>query len=240
LERSLAERLRLQVGHRVTLQVLEGKRRTIEVPVSTIVDEWLGMTAYISPELAKVVLDDGGSVNGAWLRIDRKQWPDLLQQLKQTPWLSASVMKQDVKQKMQDMLDRSMGFATFLNALFAGAIAFGVIYNNLRIALSEGGRDLASLRVLGFSHAEVTRMLVTEQWLIIVAALPVGLIAGYGLCAWLSQLLVTDAYRLPLVVSVATYGNAGIIVFVAAALSSVIVARRIRRMDLVAVLKTRE
>ncbi len=240
LERSLAERLHVHVGSYVTLNVLEGKRRSVVVPVANIVDEWLGMAAYISLDLAKVVLDDDGSINGAWLRIDHKYWPDLLHQLSQLPWLSASVKKSDVKQKMQDMLDRSMGFATFLNALFASAIAFGVIYNNLRIALSEGGRDLASLRVLGFSLAEVTRMLVTEQWLIIVAALPIGMIAGYGLCAWLSQLLVTDAYRLPLVVNASTFSNAVFVVFAAAAVSSVIVARRIRHMDLVTVLKTRE
>ena len=53
-------------------------------------------------------------------------------------------------------------FFTFISTLLGGSIAFGVIYNNMRIALSERNRELASLRVLGFHRGEVAYILLGE------------------------------------------------------------------------------
>ncbi len=240
LSRTLAEQLQVEVGDSLTVAVLEGQRQQRSLRVEQISDEWLGLGAYLSLTAARQLLADAGTLNGAWLLIDPHAWPELATRLREMPWLAGSTRKSDLKQSMDDMLQRSVGFATFINVLFAGAIAFGVIYNNLRIALSERGRELASLRVLGFTRQEVLQILLIEQALIIAVALPLGSLAGYGLCAWLSEKLVTDAYRLPLVVNVDSYVISGMVILLASVLSALVVAKRLAKMNVVDVLKTRE
>ena len=129
---------------------------------------------------------------------------------------------------------------TYFNALFAGLIAFGVVFNSARIALSERGRELASLRVMGFTRFEVSYILLGELALLVLLSLPLGSALGYGL-AWAWTLsLDTELYRVPLVVERSTYGLAVLIVVLSAVVSGLIVRRRVNRLDLVAALKTRE
>lgn len=240
LSRTLAEQLRVQPGDVLSVAVLEGQRQQGSLRVEQIRDEWLGLGAYVSLATARQLLGDAGTISGAWLRVDEQAWPQLMARLRDMPWLAGSVRKSDVKQSMDDMLERSVEVATFINILFAGAIAFGVMYNNLRIALSERGRELASLRVLGFTRQEVLQILLAEQGIIIGMALPLGAALGYGLCVWLSRQLVTDAYRLPLVVNPETFANSAVVILLASTLSAIVVAKRLASMNLVDVLKTRE
>ena len=240
LSQTLATQLQVSRGDKVLVEVLEGQRRQRLLQVEQLTEQWLGLGAYVSPATAQWLLGDGGTVSGAWLRIDDQAWPALASTLRETPWLAASVRKADLKASMDAMLERSVEVATFINILFAGAIAFGVIYNNLRIALSERGRELASLRVLGFTRQEVLQILLAEQAVILLLAVPLGSVLGYGLCAWLSERLVTDAYRLPLVVNGDTYLSAALVLLVAAILSAIVVAKRLAKMNVVDVLKTRE
>ena len=122
----------------------------------------------------------------------------------------------------------------------AGIIAFGVVYNGARIQLSEQGRELASLRVLGFTRGEVPWILLGEFAILTLAALPLGWLLGYGMAYSTAEGLATEMFRLPLVIERSTYAWASVVVLVASALSALIVRRRIDRLDLIEVLKTRE
>jgi putative ABC transport system permease protein len=137
-------------------------------------------------------------------------------------------------------LARSHGIVTTYIVAFAVLIAFGVVYNTARIALSERARELASLRVLGFTRAETSRILLDEQAVLVFAALPLGFVFGYGGAALIVMAFDTELYRLPFVLQTATYGYAVIVILLAALVSALIVRRRIDRLDLVAVLKTGE
>ena len=122
----------------------------------------------------------------------------------------------------------------------AAIIAFGVVYNSARISLSERARELASLRVLGFTRAEVLRILLLELALLTLIAQPPGWVMGYGL-AWIMKTnLAGELMRVRLVVEHSTYVIASAIVIGAAVLSALIVRRRVDQLDLVAVLKTRD
>src|SRR5262249_15633251 len=116
----------------------------------------------------------------------------------------------------------------------------GVIYNSARIALSERARDLASLRVLGFTRGEVLRILLLELAVLTLIAQPPGWAMGYGLAWMMKTNLAGELMRVRLVVEPFTYAMASVIVIVAAGLSALIVGRRVSRLDLVAVLKTRD
>jgi putative ABC transport system permease protein len=131
---------------------------------------------------------------------------------------------------------------TFISffVVFACALAIGVIYNATRVALSERGRELATLRVLGFTRWEISYILLGEAALLMLVALPVGCLAGVGLVWVMAQSFETELFRLPFVIHPSTYGKAVLIALAAGAVSAALVRRRLDRLDLIAVLKTRE
>jgi putative ABC transport system permease protein len=129
---------------------------------------------------------------------------------------------------------------TFINTLLAGIIAFGVVYNSARIALSERSRELASLRVIGFTRGEISYILLGELSMLTLAAVPVGFIIGHGMCAYIAENIKTDILRVPLIMEGSTYAFAALVVLVSACISGLIVRRRLDHLDLIAVLKTKE
>jgi putative ABC transport system permease protein len=124
--------------------------------------------------------------------------------------------------------------------LFAGIIAVGVVYNNARIALSERAWELASLRVLGFTRAEVSGLLLGELAIVIAVALPIGMLMGWAITHGVVELLKSDQFFFPVVIRARTYAGAALCVLVAGAASALVVRRRIDRLDMVSALKTRD
>jgi putative ABC transport system permease protein len=119
-------------------------------------------------------------------------------------------------------------------------IAGGVVYNSARIAYAERMRDLASLRVLGFTRVETAFILLGELGVITLLALPIGGVLGYGLATYLAEAFSTELYQIPVIARWSSYGEATIIVLVSAAVSGLLVQRDVNRLDLVAALKSRE
>ncbi len=240
LTRALAESLGAAVGARVRVEVLEGARPKREVPVAALVDEPVGVGAYMDKRALDRLLREEGGLSGAYLAIDPEHELELHTLLKRLPAVRGVASRASVMQSFQEILDRSLTVATLINVLFACVIAFGVVYNGARIALSERGNELASLRVLGFTRREVAVILLGEQGVLTLAAVPVGFVLGSAVCWLLARRLTTELYRIPFVLTRATFGFAFGVVVVAALFSGVLVARRLHRLDLVAVLKTRE
>jgi putative ABC transport system permease protein len=133
-----------------------------------------------------------------------------------------------------------VGTMRAIYVIFASVIAFGVVYNTARISLAERSRELATLRVIGFTRAEISYILLGELAILALVAVPLGLAAGYGLAAWTVTLLDTEMWRIPLLVLPRTYAFAALTIVIATTVSALIVRRRLDRLDLVAVLKTRE
>jgi putative ABC transport system permease protein len=131
-------------------------------------------------------------------------------------------------------------FYNMVATLLAGAIGFGVVYNSARVALSERGRELASLRVLGFTHGEIAYILLGELALLTLAAIPVGFLVGAGLVGILVLAFDSELYRLPMLLTPLNYTVGATVVIVSALLSGLLLWFRLGRLDLVAVLKTRE
>jgi putative ABC transport system permease protein len=129
---------------------------------------------------------------------------------------------------------------TFINTILAGIIAFGVVYNSARIALSERSRELASLRVLGFTREEISYILLGELGILTLAAIPLGFLVGRGMCAYIANSLQSDLFRIPLILEPDTYSFAALVVILSACVSALIIRRRLNRLDLIAVLKSKE
>lgn len=240
LSTALAERLDVGASDRVTVEVLEGRRPVVEVPVVRLVDEYMGTNAYMNRDALHRLMHEGDSVSGAYLQVDAREIDGLYRQLKRTPRVAGVALRQAAIDSFRDTLAETVGVTRLVTVLFAAVIAFGVVYNTARIALSERGHELSTLRVLGFSEGEIAYILLGELALVTLVALPAGSLIGYGLAAATVVAFNTDVYRLPLIVSSRTYAVAILTTVVTAAVSALIVRRRLGRMDLIAVLKTRE
>lgn len=240
LTKKLAETLGIKPGDVVTVEVLEGNRPTREVPVIGTVDDLIGMSAYMELHSLNRLMHEGGTISGLHLMVDKLALPKLYETLKQTPAVRSVIVPSALLDNFNQTIARTMGTSTGILILFACIIAFGVVYNGARVSLSERGRELASLRVLGFTEREVAMMLLGEQALLTLAAIPLGWLLGYLLSWLITWAIDTELMRLPLVISGRTLARAAMIVTTASVLSGLLVARRLRRLDLIEVLKTRE
>lgn len=240
LSKKLAEILGAARGDTVTLEVLEGRRPTRLVVVVDLVDELMGVGAYMEVDALRRLMREGGVLSGAVLAIDSNASDAIYRRLKAIPMVAGVALKAAAIASFRTAMDQSIGVMIFFNVLFAGTIAFGVVYNAARIALSERSRELASLRVLGFTRAEISYILLGELAALVLGAIPVGFVLGYGLAGMISDLYDTELYRFPLVIWPRTYAFGAATVLVSAVISGWLVRRKLHRLDLVEVLKSRE
>jgi putative ABC transport system permease protein len=240
LSRMLADLLGVAAGGTVRVEVLEGARPVREVPVAATVDDSMGLQAYMDIEAVRRLMREGDTVSGAAVSLDPAAVDRFYRAVKAVPAIAGVSLRQVMLQNFRDTMAQNMNLQIFFNVLFAGIIAFGVVYNSARVSLSERERELASLRVLGFTRAEISLILLGELAIVTVAALPIGAAIGYGLGVLIMTGFNNEVYRLSFTVSPATTAWSFLIVMAAAFLSGLVVRRRLDRLDLVAVLKTRE
>lgn len=174
------------------------------------------------------------------LQVDGNKKDDLYRTLKRLPAVAAVSIKEAALTSFKDTISRSMTLSIGVLIVFASVIAMGMIYNGARIALSERANELATLRILGFTRQEITFILLGEQAVLTALALPFGFAAGYGACAFLSARLQTELYRMPLVIESSSYAWAFLIVLFSAVMSGFLISGRLAKLDIVAVLKSRE
>ncbi len=240
LTTKLADILGVRRGDLVTVEVLEGERPIRRVAVVGTVDELVGLSAYMDLGALNRLMREGGTVSGAFLTVDSRASPTLYADLKRMPAVGGVSLREVALASFEKTLAQSMGIFTLVLVVFACVIAVAMVYNAARIALSERGRELASLRVLGFTRGEVAVMLLGEQGILTLLAIPLGYFIGYRMCAIMASAYQWELFRLPLFVSSQSYGFAFLVVILAAICSGYIVRRRLDRLDLVEVLKTRE
>jgi putative ABC transport system permease protein len=236
----LAELLDIEPGELLTVEVLEGNRPVLEVPVVGLTSEYLGVSAYMQRATVNRLLKEGDAVNGIYLDIDERYSERIYRDLDDMPRVAGTVVRETAIRSFHKTMEETILFFSFVTALLGGAIAFGVVYNSARIALSERDRELASLRVLGFTRGEVAYILLGELAVATLLALPLGYLFGRELCRYLSSSFRSDLYRVPLVLEADTFAFAASVVLASAIISAVLLWRKLNQLDLIGVLKTRE
>jgi putative ABC transport system permease protein len=239
LTNKLAESLGVGLGDVLTVLVMEGERPVRQVRVAGLINDVVGISAYMEIRALNRLLREGETISGIHLKVDQKALPELYEKLKGTPAVRSVIIPGAMLDNFNQTIARTIGTSTAILIFFACIIAFSVVYNGARIALSEQGRELASLRVLGFTRREVAVILLGEQAILTLMAIPVGWALGYGLSWLITWAIDTELMRLPLVVSGRTLMRGSLISVMAALLSGLIVERRLRSLDLIEVLKTR-
>ena len=242
LSRKLAEVLAVSVGDVIRVEVLDGDRPTLELPIARILESYFGLVAVMELDGLCRALGEAPSFNGAWLSVDEANIDDLHQAVKGTPLVAGVTARNTTVRTVQELMDRSIGTSMTISLTFSLVLAFGVLYNAARITLAERARELASLRVLGFRRREVASILLGELAVLVMAGLPCGLALGRVLAAVFaaSPGFNNEQFRLPLVIDPPTYGIATVTVLAAAAVSGWAAWRKLDSIDLVEALKARD
>lgn len=240
LSAKLAEVLGVNAGDEVTVSLLEGKRRQVTVPVAALAEDFAGTAAYMEIDALNRLVGEGDRITGAHLTIAAGQWDDFLRAVQATSRTGNLVVKRAIREAFRQTTAESIGLIQKLYLSFATIVAFGIVYNSARISLSERQRELATLRVIGFTRGEVGAVLVGELVILTLAALPFGLVIGSGMAKAILQSVNTEFVRLPLILTPANYAFAVLVVSVASVLSALLACRRLNRLDLVGALKAPE
>ncbi|HKK45267.1 MAG TPA: ABC transporter permease [Balneolaceae bacterium] len=240
LTRKLGDILGVKTGDTLRVEVLEQSRRVMNLPVAGFMNQYFGLSGYMSLEELNRVLPEKELISGAYMNIDQRQEKQITQELKKSPKVAEILSTQSIIAKFYESTAQTWLIMAFFVSLFAAATAFSVVYNNARISLSERNRELASLRVLGFTRGEISYILLGELWIVVLLAIPVGMLFGWLITAFMIWSLQTDLYRIPMNITSFTYSLAAITVIISTLLSTVILRRRLNKLDLIGVLKTRE
>ena len=264
LSERVAEKLHLAPGSFVEVELLEQGNRVVEVMIeglaqsgvgrldaglsvspgaimiTGLAQSYVGLVAYMRDTALDRLMRDGTRISGARILVDTAELPELYQSIKETPAIASIALQRVSRDRFRDTIERNITTSTIVYVVLAVIISFGVVYNSARIQLSERARELASLRVFGFTRAEVSSVLMIELGLIVAFAQPLGWLLGYAFAFGLITGLANDMFRIPLIIGSSTYAYASLVVLAAALASALIVRRRVDRLDLISVLKTRE
>jgi len=236
----VADILDVRRGDIVEVEFLDGLRRTVDVPVTDIIQSYLGLSVYMDIDALARLAGAGPRVSGANLLVDSAGLDALYRTLKETPQAGAIALQTVARQRFRETMQENIVIMLSVYVTLSVIIAFGVVYNSARIQLSERARELATLRVLGFGRSEVSNVLFIEIGAIVALAQPIGWLIGTFATYGIITALATDFFRVPVAFERSNYAIATLVVVGAALISALIVRRRIDRLDLVRVLKSRE
>ncbi len=236
----LGAMLGIKEGDMLTVEVLEGSRPSLEVPVVGLVKQYIGLMGFMDLNALNRLMKEGNAISGAYLSTDPLFQARIYRKLVEAPRVAGAVVRRDEIQNFYETQAEALLFFTFIATILGGIIAFGVVYNTARISLAERSRELASLRVLGYTRAEISYIFLGELAFLTLVSVPPGFLIGRGICTYIARALESDLFRIPVVIQADTYTLAATVVLISACLSGLIVRHRLDHLDLVEVLKTKE
>ena len=240
LSRQLADILKISVGELLAIEVRQGRRPQLELPVTGIVESLIGTPAYMTMEALNRQLKEPNRVSGAYLKVDPLRRTEVYNELKSIPSIAGVSLRREAYNSFKEMIDEGPGTFRTIMTFFSIVIAAGVVYNSARIAYIERERDLASLRVLGFTKMETGYVLLGELSILAILALPIGSIIGYLLWSYLAGALSTDLYQIPVIYKESGLGIAALIILLSTVVSGAFVQRDVAKLDIASALKTGE
>ena len=240
IAKALAKKLAIAPGQTMTIEVQEGERPILSMPIVGIAETLSGAPAYLQIGALNRALKQPSQISGAYLQIDEKYQSELYESLKAMPFIAGASLKSTSREAFETLMDQSAGSMRYVMSFIAAIITFGIVYNSTRIAFAERARDLASLRVIGFTKGETAFVLLGELAIMVILAVPIGIAFGIGLNVAIVEGFSTDLYQIPNQLQPEAFGTAGIAVLVSSIFSGWMVKRNMDGLNLVSALKTRE
>ncbi len=240
ISRKLSEILEVPLGGEVIVEILDGRRPVRTLRIVGLSDDLTGISAYMELGALNRLLGEGDIITGASFTIDMAHRAEFLRALKNIPRISWVGIKESLRQNFSKTTAASINLIQSIYLVFATVVAFGVVYNNARISLAERSRELATLRVIGFSQREVGAVILGELAMLALVAVPIGLVLGTGFATVILKMVNTETVRLPLILTPHNYAFAASIVAIASTISAIIVLRRLSQLNLVSALRAPE
>lgn len=240
LPAALAEALDAGPGDLIQVELLAAPRESYQMIVGGLVRQSMGQEAHADAALMGRLMRRPPPATAVNLRLDPTRRPAFDAAISKAPGVLAATDLTELEAQFQAEVNDSLLVETLIFSAIGMLITLGVVYNAARIQLAERAHELATLRVLGYTRTEVASVLVGEQMVVVILALPFGLLGGYGLAAAMSRGFSSEIVTMPLVVDRSTLFAAAAIALGTALVTSVAVARGLARVDLVSALKSRE
>jgi putative ABC transport system permease protein len=240
LTRDLGERLDVKIGDELFVEVLEDERPKRSIKVAGFVDDMVGLNAYMDIDAVRRLLREGDQVSGARLLLDPARRDAVYLEIKELPGVAGATLRSAAFELFDEMMGKMQAVMVVILGAFASIVAVGVVYNGARVVLAERSRELASLRVIGYTRTEISSILLGELGLQLVLSVPLGCLFGYGFAAAALSGIDTELFRFPLMISPRTYAIAAAAVLGVGTIAALVVRRKLDHLDLVEVLKTRE
>jgi len=237
MSKKLAEILHINVGDILEVEVLVDRRPTLFIPIVAITQQFIGTGAFMNIRELNRILDESPKISGASIMVDPNYGAVLYKKLKQIPAIMGLNIVSILRHIFEDVMAENLLKMVSTNVMFASFISFGVIYNTSRIALSERGRELANLRVLGLTRREVAYILFGELGFITIVSLPLGIWIGNILGHGMTTSMESELFRIPFYINNSTYGYSVLIVLFSTFLSFYLVWRQVDQIDLVSAQK---
>jgi putative ABC transport system permease protein len=240
LSRFLADQLALEVGDPIEVELLEGRKRTRWTTLSAVLDDQLSVSAFMDREALDRLTGSPPLASGAFLQTDPRTSAAVYARLRETAQVASVALRERAMIAFHEAMEQNMTLALTFEIGCSLIIAFSVVFNNARTALSERERELATMRVLGFSERETAAVLLGELVAVTVLSMPLGMTLGWALTALVAALMNSELYRMSVLISTQTYVSSAVVVAVSTLASFAVVTAKVKRLDLVSVLKTRD
>ena len=240
LTQKLGDILKVTKGDTLSVNFLDGSRHSAEIHIAGFISQFIGLNGYMNIEELNKLLPEQLVISGSYLLINKEFEDAITAELQESPLVGEIISKHKIIERFYESTAQTWLIMALFISLFAGAMAFSVVYNNARVSLSERSRELASLRVLGFTRGEISYILLGELTILVLLAIPIGFMLGWALTWFITWSMQTELYRLPMNISRATYALAALVVIISTLLSGGLIRRKLNRLDLIGVLKTRE
>ncbi len=240
LSQQLADKLELNSGDQLIVEIREGIRPTLTLPVVGVFEAMVGSPAYLEFSALNKAMDQSERVSGAYLTVDQHKAETLFRNLKDMPAIAGVSLRKETRDAVVKLMNSGAGATRYIMSFIAGIIAFGIVYNSARIAFSERSHDLASMRVMGFTRGETAYVLLGELAVMTLLALPIGTFIGVQLAGAIAAGFSNDLYTIPSDIGPTSIGAATLAIVGSSIFSGLLVKRDIDKLDLVSALKSRE
>ena len=236
----LAEILGAKIGDELLVESLEGKKILAPVILVGMSEDFAGLSAYMELRALNRLLGEGDVISGASFAVEATHRSDFMRALKNTPRISLVAIKDALRESFKKTTAASINLLQSIYLALATVVAFGVVYNNAQISLAERARELATLRVIGFTRREVGAVLIIELVTLALIALPLGLLLGTFFSIVILQQVNTETVRLPIIFTTQNYALAALIVTIASSASALMVLRKLDQLNLIGALRAPE
>ena len=236
----LAEILGAKIGDELLVESLEGKKILAPVILVGMSEDFAGLSAYMELRALNRLLGEGDVISGASFAVEATHRSDFMRALKNTPRISLVAIKDALRESFKKTTAASINLLQSIYLALATVVAFGVVYNNAQISLAERARELATLRVIGFTRREVGAVLIIELVTLALIALPLGLLLGTFFSIVILQQVNTETVRLPIIFTTQNYALAALIVIIASSASALMVLRKLDQLNLIGALRAPE